>query len=215
MNDVVATVSHEIRTPLTAIRGYAEMLADTSLASAYVSQLAAIDRNSLRLCRTVDTLLRALNQQRNKPAGNRQVVDLATLAKAAAAEVGPSNSRIRYEMPARPIEVYADRRLLEVAVGHLLSNALNFSDVDQPVTVTIGDRHGPAIQVHDNGPGLDESELSRLGAPFFRGTYAHRHELPGVGLGLAVTEHIVRAQGASLHFSSPPGGGLTAQILFS
>jgi signal transduction histidine kinase len=215
-DDLVTTVSHEIRTPLAAIQGYTELLADTpgAIAPAYARQVEAIGRNTERLCRTVDTLLRAVNQQRHEPVGQRRIVDLASLTAAAATAVGPAGARVHIEVPSRPIHVHADGHLLEVAIGHLLSNALGFSRPDQPVTVAITDRPRPTMEIRDQGPGLDDGELSLLGTPFFRGSHARRQETPGVGLGLAVTHRILRAQGAELRFTSVAGEGVTARITF-
>ncbi|WP_433303170.1 GAF domain-containing sensor histidine kinase [Actinoplanes sp. CA-030573] len=214
-DDVVTTVSHEIRTPLTAIQGYAEMLADTpgAISPAYAAQMTAIGRNTERLCRTVDTLLRAVNQQRHEPVGERRTVDLASVVALAAAGFDAAAARVRIDTPARPVQVLADGRLLGLAIGHLLRNALGFSG-DRPVTVTIGDRPRPVIEIRDRGPGLDEPELARLGTPFFRGDHARRTESPGVGLGIAVTQQIIQAQGAGLRFAGAPGGGLVARIQF-
>jgi signal transduction histidine kinase len=212
-DDLLATVSHEFRTPLTAIQGYVELLTGIpgALPPAYARQLEAISRNAGRLCRTVDTLLRAAHQHRNEPVGDRRTVDLACLTSALAAKLG---SRIEVRRPAGPVPVLADPALLEVAIGHLLSNALGFSPADQPVTVSVLDGVRPALEIRDHGPGLCDDELNMLGTPFFRGAEALHNETPGMGLGLAVTQRIIRAQGADLSFASPAGGGLAARIVF-
>jgi signal transduction histidine kinase len=216
-DDIVATISHELRTPLASIQGYTEMLTATpgAVAEPHASKLDAIGRNVDRLARTVDTLLRAADQQRHEPLGRRRVVELATVAAGVVADLGAVGARISIEVSSRPVHVYADPRLLEVAIDHLLRNALGFSTPDQPVTVTVEDSPRPTIRIQDRGPGLDARELGRLGTPFFRGADARRRQAPGLGLGLAVTRRIVRAQGADLRLISTPGRGLTAQIAFA
>lgn len=214
-DDVAATVSHEMRTPLTSIQGYAEILATTpgAVAPVHTGKLEAIERNADRLVRTIDTLLRAANH-RHEPLGTRAVVELATVAAAEVAALGPAGSRVSINVASQPVHVYADAGLLGTAIGHLLRNALGFSPAEHPVTVSIDGRSRPAIEIHDHGPGLDRRELSRLGTPFFRGDEARRREAPGLGLGLVVTQRIVRAQGAELHLASSPGAGFTARIVF-
>ncbi|WP_250038266.1 GAF domain-containing sensor histidine kinase [Paractinoplanes maris] len=216
-DDLLATVSHEFRTPLTAIQGYVELLTSIpgALPAAYARQLDAIGRNASRLCRTVDTLVRAVHQHTNEPVGDRRTVDLACLTTAVAAGLGPAGSRIELRRPDRPVPVHADPALLEVAIGHLLSNALGFSAPGEPVVVSITEGPGPVLEIRDSGPGLTSDELSMLGTPFFRGARARDNETPGMGLGLAVTQRIVRAQGADLCFASPAGGGLAARIVFA
>ncbi|MBU2666917.1 GAF domain-containing sensor histidine kinase [Actinoplanes bogorensis] len=214
--DMLATMSHEFRTPLSAIQGYVELLTGVpgAVPPAFARQLDAISRNAGRLCRTVDTLLRAAQQHHHEPVGDRRTVDLACVTGSVAASLGPAASRIVLTGGSQPVPVYADPQLLEVAIGHLLSNALGFSDADQPVAVSVVGGPRPALEIRDHGPGLGEQELAMLGTPFFRGSEARLNELPGMGLGLAVTRRIIQAQGADLQFTTPPGGGLAARIVF-
>ncbi|MBM2615873.1 GAF domain-containing sensor histidine kinase [Actinoplanes sp. LDG1-06] len=214
--DLLATVSHEFRTPLSAIQGYVELLNGVpgAVPPAFARQLDAISRNAGRLCRTVDTLLRAAHQHNHEPVGDRRTVDLACVTASVAAALGPAASRIVLTSPGQPVPVYGDPQLLEVAIGHLLSNALGYSPSDQPVLVSVTGGPCPGLEIRDYGPGLADHELSLLGTPFFRGADARLAEAPGMGLGLAVTRDIIRAQGAELHFTSPAGGGLAAHVVF-
>ncbi|MBL7255706.1 GAF domain-containing sensor histidine kinase [Paractinoplanes lichenicola] len=214
--DMLATMSHEFRTPLTAIQGYVELLNGVpgAVPPAFARQLDAISRNAGRLCRTVDTLLRAAHQHHVEPVGDRRTVDLTCLTARVAEALGPAASRIVLDGPGRPVPVYADPQLLEVAIGHLLSNALGYSRADHPVVVSLAGGPRPVLEIRDFGPGLGEQELTQLGLPFFRGADAQRNESPGMGLGLAVTRRIIAAQGADLTFASPFDGGLAARIVF-
>ncbi|WP_250006647.1 GAF domain-containing sensor histidine kinase [Actinoplanes sp. M2I2] len=216
-DDLLATVSHEFRTPLTAIQGYVELLTDMpgALPPAYARQLEAIGRNAGRLCRTVDTLVRAVHQHDNEPVGDRRTVDLSCLTRSVAAGLGSAGSRLELSAPDRAVPVHVDPALLEVAIGHVLSNALGFSAPGRPVTVTVIDDPSPVLEIRDTGPGLSADELRMLGTPFFRGSKARDDEAPGMGLGLAVTQRIVRAQGGDLCFASPADGGLVARVVFN
>jgi signal transduction histidine kinase len=211
-DDVVTAISHEVRTPLTAIRGHIEMLAETpgAIPPEFSRSAAAIVRNADRLCRTVDTLLRAADQQRHLPAGERRPVELREVAATLAA----GQDRVRVEAPDVPVHVIGDPHLLSVALGHLLHNALSYSPADRPVHVTVRDGLRTSIEVRDEGPGLDAVEMARLGSPFFRGEASRREERPGVGLGLTVAQQIVTAQRAVLRFEGGTGAGLTARIEF-
>jgi signal transduction histidine kinase len=185
-DDVVTAISHEVRTPLTAIRGHIEMLAETpgAISPEFGRSAAAIIRNADRLCRTIDNLLRAADQQRHLPAGERRPIDLGELVTA----FGAGQDRVRVDSPAVPVHVIADPHLLSVALGHLVRNALSYSPSDRPVHVTVRDGLRPSVEVRDEGPGLPPAEMSRLGTPFFRGDFARRGEMPGVGLGLTVVQ---------------------------
>ncbi|GLY02687.1 MULTISPECIES: GAF domain-containing sensor histidine kinase [Actinoplanes] len=211
-DEVISAISHEIRTPLAVIRGSLEILAG-SIAPGSERPLDAIARNTDRLCRTVDNLLCAADQQSREPVGEPRLTDLATVVSAAATGLGPCAHRLRMDLPAAPIRIVADVRLLAIAVGHLLSNALGFGGPDKPVDIAITAEPQPTVTVRDQGPGLAPAELEIIGRPFVRGDAARREQAPGLGLGLSISRRIVEAQGGYLLLESTPGAGLTARIL--
>lgn len=64
------------------------------------------------------------------------------------------------------------------------------------------------IIITDNGPGMPETLIARLGEPF----YTTKAE--GTGLGLLVTKRIVQAHGGHIEFHSQPGQGTTVRLVF-
>ncbi|MFD1367036.1 sensor histidine kinase [Actinoplanes sichuanensis] len=213
-HDVVSAISHEIRTPLANIVGFAEMLVDTPPADLPGAErrVAAIRRNTDRLCRTVDNLLHAAGLQMGQLVGERRVVDLAAVVSRAVTAADDPDGRLDLRLPEDPVPVMADARLVHVAVGHLLSNALRFSGTNCPVAVSITAGPSPVVTVRDSGPGLGEAELGALAIPFVRGAQARDDQVPGLGLGLSICRGIVHAHGGTLSLTSPPGEGLTARI---
>jgi signal transduction histidine kinase len=211
-DEVVTAISHELRTPLSAIQGNIELLAELSGAGGGLDagRMDAVVRNAERLGRTADHLLRAITMTRHEPLGRPAGVDLGALVASVVARLGNAAPQLVLNLPARPVTVLADERLLTLAITNLLSNALLHGRSDRPATVTVSNGPFPQVEISDHGPGLDETELSRLGLAFFRGAQARRQETPGLGLGIAVTRRIVDAQGGCLRLDSSPGEGLTA-----
>ncbi|WP_127552118.1 GAF domain-containing sensor histidine kinase [Actinoplanes sp. OR16] len=208
-DDIVSAISHEIRTPLANIQGNLEMLTATpgAVAPAFARRIDAINRNANRLIRTVDSLLRAVNHQMQEPTGRPQLIDLRGFVTAF------PDPRLHISLPAEPVQVTADPRLLEVAIGHLLTNALVFGGPDAPVEVTVAAAPQPTLIIRDHGPGMPAGELLTAGMPFARGERAIRDQLPGLGLGLSITRRIVEAQGGMLDLDSVTGEGVTARIM--
>ncbi|GAA2625620.1 hypothetical protein GCM10010436_33430 [Paractinoplanes durhamensis] len=215
-DEVISTISHEVRTPLTVIRGQLEMLTETqgAISPEFTRHAEAIRRNADRLCRTVDNLLRAANQQRHAPIGERSVIDLRDAMRSVLAELGPVAGRVLLDLPGKPVWVTADQRLLEIAVAQLVGNALHHGGPSAPVVLSVAAGPQPTIEVRDQGPGLDETELSRLGTAFYRCDNARREEKAGLGLGLTISRRIVEAQGAALTLHSVRGSGVVAQVTF-
>ena len=110
------------------------------------------------------------------------------------------------------LEVRCDPGRLEQVLVNLLGNALD-ALADRPdgrievATEPMGDR--VRITVADNGPGLAPEALARLFEPFFTTKEAGA----GLGLGLAISDGIVREHGGSLTVHQRPGGGAEFAIL--
>ena len=68
------------------------------------------------------------------------------------------------------------------------------------------------MRVSDHGPGLPESELQEVFAPFYRPEASRTRETGGAGLGLAIVKTCVEACGGTVSARNGPGGGLEVTI---
>jgi signal transduction histidine kinase len=141
--------------------------------------------------------------QRAREPGSFTQVDLVELALAGVSEL--ADPRIQLEAIGSPV-VSAPAEALANALRNLLVNALHYS------TGTVWLRVGPGavLEVQDQGPGVPEEALARLGEPFFR----VGHNCEGSGLGLALVRQVVESTGGKLTFSNLAEGGFLARIEF-
>ncbi|MBV8236519.1 MAG: HAMP domain-containing histidine kinase [Acidimicrobiia bacterium] len=103
-----------------------------------------------------------------------------------------------------------DRARVGQLVDNLISNAVKYTLTGGRVEVGAeSDGESVRIAVCDTGLGMSENDLERLFEPFFRGTSAVRAEVPGVGLGLAISQSIAHAHGSSIEVESVEGVGTT------
>ncbi|WP_256244428.1 ATP-binding protein [Alloalcanivorax profundimaris] len=68
------------------------------------------------------------------------------------------------------------------------------------------------LWVRDRGPGLPESELEKVMAPFYRLEASRNRATGGVGLGLATARAVIAEEGGELTLANRRGGGLSARI---
>ena len=71
------------------------------------------------------------------------------------------------------------------------------------------------FSITDNGCGMDAETLAHIGEPFYRPDKARSREQGGAGLGLALCFQIAQSHGAALSFTSAPGAGTTAAVIFT
>jgi len=110
-------------------------------------------------------------------------------------------------------EMVADKRALNQILLNLLSNAIRFTDRGGKVALGATAEAGHiTFVVEDNGVGIDEDDLARVGEPYFqaRASYDRRHG--GTGLGLSIVKGLVRLHGGDIDIRSRIGKGTRVSI---
>ena len=191
------SVSHELKTPLTAIRGYAEALAEGALPADEAA--ATIAREAARLERLVRDLLDLARMRKAEFSVRREPIDLAEIAREA---VRRYESQARDVRRARSRLVGAGRapalgdadRMLQV-VSNLVENALRLTPAGG--SVRSSPRPG-VLAVEDTGPGLEPEELQHAFERFYLYSRYGRERPVGTGLGLAIVKQLAEGMGGTV-----------------
>jgi two-component system sensor kinase FixL len=213
VGEMAAGVAHELNQPLTAIANYAQagerLLGSTAVAE--IDLRSVLQRITTQAVRAGDVMQR-LRALVSSPASSRELTDVNPLIE----EVG---SLIRADAKAHRVScklelgeglppIEADRVQLQQVLLNLFHNAVeSFEDGasdDREVVVqsTVADGQ-LEISVADNGPGVPAAMMPRLFHPFSTSKNG------GTGLGLAVSQTIVRAhQGSLTHTVNRPTGAV-------
>jgi len=200
----VSAVSHELKTPLTAIRMYGELLRDGLVDSDGTRQeyYGLITSESERLSRLVDNVLRLgqIERRRTPPPATplRALPSFGStleLLRPRAEALGFTLC-VELEPQLPPVQFDADglAQVLFNAVDNALKYARDASDKRIDLRC-VRCRDGVQISVRDRGPGVPESELLRLGEPFYRVGSELTRGQQGVGLGLSLVKRIVEDMG--------------------
>ena len=111
-------------------------------------------------------------------------------------------------------ELPADKRACKQMLINLISNAIKFTDPGGWVRVSAGRVDGTVeFSVADNGIGIAEADLSKLGNPFVQANNSYDRSYDGAGLGLSVVKGLARLHGGRLELKSSLGEGTVATIV--
>jgi len=197
------SVSHELKTPLTAIRGFAEGLADGAFEPNDAARTILLE--SGRLERLVRDLLDLARMNRSEFSVRSAPVDLAEIARQAVARHESAAQSFGVDLQADTLETWVDAdadRLLQVA-SNLVENALRETPSGGSVTVSARDAR---LVVADTGPGIPPEDLPHAFERFYLYDKFGKERPVGSGLGLAIVAQLVRAMGGTVAVESDARG---------
>ena len=217
----LATMSHELRTPLNAIIGFSEMLTNESVLMLDQKRrgeyAALINESGHHLLSVVNGVLDVSKIETDnfeitpEPFAPAQV--LAACCEIVAVRAREAGITIEKSIDEDLPEMNADKRALNQILLNLLSNAIRFSDRGGNVALSGRAEAGSiVITVEDDGVGISEGDLQRIGEPYFqaRASYDRRHG--GTGLGLSIVKGLVRLHGGELSIQSRVGEGTRVAV---
>lgn len=201
----VSAVTHELRTPLTTFRLYSDMLEQGAVKEekrgGYLRVLA---READRLSHLVENVLAFSRMERGNARSNLREtgVDemLGGFHERFAARLATASLELTIH-PAPDLRLRADLAAVEHILFNLIDNASKYAAGSEPPMIEITAQaagSGVEIAVTDHGPGIARDEWRRIFRPFHKSAREAAESRPGVGLGLALSRRLARAQGGDL-----------------
>jgi PAS domain S-box-containing protein len=217
-DEFLATVSHELRTPLNAILGWATMLnTDNIEASIARRGIESIERNARAQAQLIEDLLDVSRIISGKVRLDIKPISLSHIIEEALDAVRPAaeakSIRLNVNIDAAAEHLRADPARLQQVIWNLLSNSIKFSSGGE-VTVTV--RHTASnaeISVSDTGEGINPKFLPYVFDRFQQADSSVTRKHGGLGLGLAITRHLVEMHGGTIAaHSEGEGRGATFTV---
>jgi two-component system, cell cycle sensor histidine kinase DivJ len=214
-------MSHELRTPLNAIIGFSDMLTkESSLmldAGRRAEYAGLINDSGKHLLAVINGILDMSKIETGnfeimpEPFDPAQVIAACSgLLRLRANEAGVSLvNAATGQLP----EMIADKRALNQILLNLLSNAIRFTNRGGKVTIGARAEAGSiAFVVEDNGVGIAEEDVARLGEPYFQAGASYDQRHGGTGLGLSIVKGLVQLHGGDVTFRSRVGEGTRVSV---
>jgi len=202
-----------VRTPLTTIQGHLEALRDGVLPPDR-GTFTVLHDEAARLGRLVADLELLARTEAAGLSLERASTDLADAGREAAAELGATfgSKGVALELAIEAGPVVGDAARLSQIARNLLSNALKFTPGGGHVRVSTGRAPGQAyLEVRDDGPGIEPSDLPYVFDRFWRGRNVA--DVSGSGIGLTVARELARAHGGEISVTSEPGRGAVFRLV--
>jgi signal transduction histidine kinase len=220
--DFVSGVSHELRTPLTQIRVLSELLQSegfhTETERARATEI--IHREALRLTNLVDNVLEFSRLRRPTAAAPPTRVSLTEVTRELTESFAPlldaEGSRLELEV-VHDLEVTGDRDAISRVLRNLVENAVKYGPPGQTIRVTLAGSDPPGgarVTVDDAGPGIPQTEWTRIWQPYYRLDRDRNTPAGGSGLGLSVVADLMRLLGGRAWVGKAPEGGARFTVEF-
>lgn len=218
-SEFLANMSHELRTPLNGVIGFTRQTLKTPLSPTQRDYLQTIERSGNNLLSIINDVLDFSKLEAGKlileaiPFALRATLDeVIILLTHAAHEKG---LEITLNVPRDvPDRVIGDPLRLQQVITNLLGNAVKFTEQGN-IDIRV-EKHGVEnnvmaleIQIRDTGIGIAERQQSQLFQAFRQADASITRRHGGTGLGLVITQKLLKEMGGDIHFHSQLNRGST------
>jgi PAS domain S-box-containing protein len=198
-DDFLAALSHELRTPLTPALAAATYLEDNAekIPQEFVEDVQLIKRNVKLQARLIDDLLDLTRITRGKLRLDLETCDAHTIIRnaidTASSAIAAKKLKLSTKFDAKQHHILADCTRLQQVFWNLINNAVKFSPPGGQIAIRTfdGDRGRFHFEITDNGIGIERERLASLFKPFEQADASVTRQFGGLGLGLAISKHLV------------------------
>ena len=204
-------ISHEIRTPITLILGQVDLLLNSGRLSTYAySKLLNIHKNAGNLKNLITELLDFRKQEQGLLKLKISQFDLYSLLKEhyLLFKELAANRNISFTLRAdcEQCMIWGDRLQLQKVVNNLLSNAFKYTSDGGNITLELTEGTDECMfSVSDNGAGISEEDYVKIFERFYQ--VENIGQYGGTGIGLALSQGIVKAHQGDITVESQLGKG--------
>ena len=196
-SEMLSGISHDLRTPLTRLKLQLALLKQQDLAKKMGDDIEEMER----------MLNEYLEFSRNQKNEETETVNINNLITSIIKKYDGKQINVHFE---KNLKINARLNAIKRCLINLIDNGLAYGQKVEIITKkTISDA---VIFIDDNGPGIPEKEYQNVMKPFYRIDKSRGQNKSGVGLGLSITNDIIRSHGGSISLEKSPLSGLRVKI---
>lgn len=214
----LATISHDIRTPLNAVIGFSDTMRQKifgPLSAKYTDYVQMIWESGHLMLELINDVLDFNRMEAQKYELSLTAFDLRDpvieVIRLMRAQASQKNIEFKAFMPAKESLIEADKRAIKQILLNIISNALKFTSNSGKIEVRLkAFKTHYELQVRDNGAGMSQEVLRRIGEPFNQGDTEQKPK--GSGLGLSIVKRLSQMHGGDLIVQSTSGEGTLVRV---
>lgn len=207
----IRIAGHELRTPISYLLGVAKLLRDSRDPVRLLHALQTISAKAKRIDQIIQSMFKLMPGQKYSETLDYSSVNLSELLEDIYLYCHPfleqRNQRLIIEHHENLSEIQADREKLSDIIENLVMNAIKFTPDSGVIKIRTRAEIGDVISilVQDQGPGINDADLSYIFEPFFSGMDVMKHssgeagyQKKGMGLGLTVVKRFTELHGGTV-----------------
>ncbi len=213
-DEFISIATHELKTPITSLQVFAQIL-EKKLASKNNRELkqysTRITKQVYRLTELINDLLDVSRLQLGKLAFEKTAFDLPQLVKEIVDGLAQTSDKHDIIIKGKIKHfVYGDEDRIGQVLTNLLSNAIKYSPEGKKIIISIKDElRFAVVSVQDFGIGISDEHKAHVFERFYRAYGESEKSFPGLGMGLFISQEIIKRHKGKLSFVSKEGKGST------
>ncbi len=231
-DEFLAITAHEFRTPLTVILAHSQVALrllrrmgnNEEPIQRLNDSLATIEEQTHQLTNIVNTFLEVTQINRGQLVIKSEAVDISEIAQQVVAASSATSAQHSISCNIAPAEhpnlVMGDSSRLSQIFGNLIQNAIKYSPLGGPITVSLRQYRSDAegtieVCITDKGIGIPKEALPRLFERFYRAPDIHGTKTKGIGLGLYLVAELLHMHGGTIRAESSGVFGEGSRFIFT
>tara|TARA_B100001250_G_scaffold102781_1_gene86604 strand:- start:2497 stop:3816 length:1320 start_codon:yes stop_codon:yes gene_type:complete len=197
-SEMLSGISHDLRTPLTRLKLQLAMLEQKDLASKMESDINEMEK----------MLNEYLEFASNQKTEKTEMIDTKKFVQNIVLDYKKNKIKVKL---LENVKVNGRHDALKRCFVNLINNGLSYgNEVEIQTAKTVSN---VMFLIDDDGPGIEEKEISNVFKPFYRIDKSRNQNKSGVGLGLSIANDIIRSHGGQIALERSPKNGLRVKIL--
>jgi signal transduction histidine kinase len=203
-------IAHELRSPLAVMSNVLKVCRASIVPRAMPAAGDVLNRQVERALRLVNDLMDLSRVSEEGLTFDRSPVELGPVVRNVVQDLEPELSARRHKLVlklcAEAVSVQGDATRLEQIVENLLENSCKYSPDGARIELTLSREESQAVLcVRDNGAGICAEDLQHIFEAYYRSAVCTRRS-SGLGLGLTLTQRLVRLHGGTIEAKSGGAG---------